>query len=92
MKNKEQAMQELTKVNNNLTLLMKKKRALQEFIKQEEDRLNNTDPRVIAWALKNDETFIKEHGRKRKPKEIATIMNYSERQIQRFLEEIEKKD
>lgn len=87
MKTKEQAMQELTKVNNNLTLLMKKKRALQEFIKSEEDRLSNTDPRARAWSLKNDENFIKEHHRKRNNKEIARLMNYSERQIYRFLKE-----
>lgn len=86
MKTKEQAMQELTKVNNNLTLLMKKKRALQDFIKKEEDRLNNTEPRARAWALKNDEEFIKLHHRKRSNKEIARIMNYSERQVYRFLE------
>lgn len=92
MKNKEQALQELIKVNNNLTLLMKKKRALQVFIRAEDERLKGLEPKSRAWALKNDETFIKEHGRKRKPKEIATIMNYSKRQIERFLEEIEKKD
>jgi hypothetical protein len=87
MKTKEQALQELNRVNNNLTLLMKKKRALQTFIKDEEERLKGLDPKSKAWALHNDEDFIKEHGRKRKPKEIARIMNYSERQVQRFLKE-----
>lgn len=87
MKTKEQAIQELTKINNNLTLLMKKKRALQDFIRSEEDRLNNTDPRVIAWALKNDEEFIQLHHRKRNNKEIARLMNYSERQVYRLLKE-----
>lgn len=87
MKTKEQAIQELTKVNNNLTLLMKKKRALQDFIKSEEDRVSSTDPKARAWSLKNDEEFIKTHKRKRTSKEIARIMNYSERQVQRFLKE-----
>lgn len=87
MKTKEQAIQELTKVNNNLTLLMKKKRALQDFIKSENDRLNNTSPKSRAWSLKNDDEFIKLHRRKRSNKEIARIMNYSERQVQRFLKE-----
>ena len=87
MKTKEQALQELSKINNNLTLLMKKKKALQSFIKDEEDRINNTDPKARAWSLKNDEEFIKLHHRKRNTKEIARIMNYSERQVQRFLKE-----
>lgn len=87
MKTKEQAIQELTKVNNNLTLLMKKKRALQDFIRNEEERLNNNTPRSRAWSLKNDEEFIKLHHRKRSNKEIARIMNYSERQVYRFLKE-----
>lgn len=92
MKTKEQALQDLIKVNNNLTLLMKKKRALQHFIQEEEDRINGTDPKSRAWSLQNDEEFIKEYKRKRKPKEIALIMGYSERQVQRFLEEIKKED
>lgn len=87
MKSKEQAIQELTKVNNNLTLLMKKKRALQEFIQSENNRINNTDQKAIALSLKNDEEFIKIHKRQRTSKEIARLMNYSERQVQRFLKE-----
>ena len=31
--------------------------------------------------------FIKEHGRERTQKEVARIMNYSERQVSRFLNE-----
>ena len=84
-------MQELIKVNNNLTLLMKKKKALQSFIKSEEDRLEGLDPVERAYRLLYDEDFIKLHHRKRKPKEIGQIMGYSERQINRFLK-IKKED
>ena len=86
--NKDDAMKELRQVNNNLTLLMKKKRALQTYIQEENDRLKGiATPKAGAWELKNDENFIKEHGRERTPKEIARLMNYSERQIRRFLQE-----
>ena len=79
-----EAKEELKEVNVQLTFYMKKKRALQTFIEEH----NGTDsPRVRAWKLKNDETFIKEHGRERTAKEIGRLMNYSERQIQRFLKE-----
>lgn len=65
---------------------MKKKKALQIFIHQEEERLKGIDPREQAFNLYYDDDFFKKHGRKRKPKEIALIMNYSERQIRRFLD------
>jgi len=84
-------MQELIKINNNLTLLMKKKKALQSFIKAEEDRLEELDPRERAYKLQYDEQFIKEYKRPRKPREIGLIMGYSEKQIRRFLE-IKKED
>lgn len=84
-------MQELIKVNNNLTLLMKKKKALQSFIKSEEDRIEGLDPVERAYQLLYDEEFIKLHHRKRKPKEIGQIMGYSERHINRILE-IKKED
>lgn len=84
-------MQELIKVNNNLTLLMKKKRALQSFIKSEEDRLEGIDPVERAYRLLYDEEFIKLHHRKRKAREIGQIMGYSERQINRLLQ-IKKED
>lgn len=84
-------MQELIKVNNNLTLLMKKKKALQSFIKDEEDRIEGIDPRERAYQLQYDKDFIDRYKRPRKPKEIANIMSYSEKQIRRFLE-IKKED
>lgn len=80
---RKKAIEELRQVNNNLTFYMKKKRALQKYI-QEED-INS--PYLKARELRNDETFFKEHGRQRTAKEIARLMNYSERQIQRFLQQ-----
>ena len=82
-----EAKEELREVNSQLTFFMKKKRALQTFIQEENDRLKGiASPRSKAWELKKDEEFIKEHGRERTTKEIARLMNYSERQIQRFLQ------
>lgn len=78
-----EAKEELKEVNSQLTLYMRKKRALQSFI---EETCSMT-PQKRARELKKDENFIKEYGRERTAKEIARIMNYSERQIQRFLKE-----
>lgn len=81
-----EAKQELREVNNQLTLYMKKKRALQTFIQEENDRVKGiASPRSKAWELKTDKEFVELHGRERTAKEIARIMNYSERQVQRFL-------
>lgn len=82
----EKAKEELREVNNNLTLLMKKKRALQTFILEENDRLKKiASPESKAWELKHDSDFIKEFGRERTIEEVARLMSYSPRQIQRFL-------
>lgn len=81
-----EAKEELRKVNTQLTFFMKRKRALQDFIQEETDRLKGVaSPRSKAWELKKDEEFISLHGRERTTKEIARLMNYSERQVQRFL-------
>ena len=88
--NREKAIEELKEVNNSLTLLMKKKRALQGYIQDENDRLKGIpNSRIQAWELKHDKEFIKEYGRERTTREIALIMNYSERQVNRFLKEKE---
>ena len=82
----EKAKEELREVNNNLTLLMKKKRALQTFILDENDRLKKiASPESKAWELKHDSEFIKEFGRERTIEEVARLMSNSPRQIQRFL-------
>lgn len=89
--NREKALEELEKVNNNLSLFMKQKRALQKYIEDEDNRLKEKgSPESKAFKLKKDKKFIEEHGRERTAKEIARLMNYSERQIQRFLQN--KKD
>ena len=83
-----EAKEELKKVNTQLTLYMKKKKALQEFINEEDKKLKqHTDPKLRAFALKKDKEFINLYGRERTAKEIARIMNYSERQVQRYLKE-----
>lgn len=83
--NREKALEELKKINNDLTLLMKKKKALQNYIEEENARIGKLTPRQKAIMLKHDEKFIREYGRERTTREIALIMNYSERQINRFL-------
>lgn len=89
--NREKALEELEKVNNNLTLFMKQKMALQKYIEDEDKRLQELTNNINrAHALKKDKQFIEEHGRERTSKEIARLMNYSERQIYRFLQN--KKD
>ena len=83
-----EAKEELKEVNTQLTLYMKKKKALQEFINEEERKIKqHTDPRLRAFALKKDTEFITLYGRERTAKEIARIMHYSERQVQRYLKE-----
>ena len=84
----ESAKDELREVNNHLSFYMKKKRALQTFIEEENDRLKDiASPKSKAWELKHDENFIKEHGRERTQVEVARLMNYSLKQVQRFLKE-----
>lgn len=86
--NVNQATEELRKINNQITLLMGKKRALKKFLNEEELRLKQEiGVKHRAWELKHDLEFIKEHGRERTIEEVARIMTYSERQIQRFLNE-----
>lgn len=88
IKSIDEALIELKKVNNNLSLLMKQKKALQSFIQEESDLVKKEySNKARALKLKKDVDFIKEHGRERTSKEIARIMGYSERQVQRFLKE-----
>lgn len=75
-------------INNQLEFLHSEKRALKSFIEKETDRLKDiASPTSKAYELKKDVKFIEEHGRERTAKEIGRLMGYSERQIQRFLEE-----
>ena len=84
------AKNELRQVNNMLSLLMKKKKALQTFILEETERAKDiASPKSKAWELKHDLDFVKEYGRERTIEEIAIKMNYSTKQIQRFLKQKE---
>lgn len=86
--NREEAIEELKSVNNNLTLLMKKKKALQSYINEENERLGGIEsPKQKAWRLKKDTKFIEKYGRERTDQEVADEMYYSLRQVQRFLNE-----
>lgn len=83
----ESAKEELREINNVLSLYHKKRRAIQNFIEEENDRLKGIASKESkAWELQNDPKFVAEYGRERTAKEVARIMKYSERQVQRFLD------
>lgn len=82
------AKEELREINNVISCYMKKKRAVQNYILEENDRMKNiSSPETKAWELKHDTRFIEEHGRERTIEEVARLMGYSIRQVQRFLKE-----
>lgn len=84
----EEATEELREINNVLSCYMKKKKAIQSFIQEENDRVKHiTSSETKAWELKHDTKFIAEHGRERTIEEVARLMNYSPRQVLRFLKE-----
>lgn len=84
--NLEEAKEELRKINNVLSFYMKKKKAIQLYIQEENDRVKGiASPESKAWELKHDTDFIGEHGRERTIEEVARLMCYSPRQVQRFL-------
>lgn len=84
----DKAKEELREINNVISCYMKKKRAVQNYILEENDRMKNiSSPETKAWELKHDTTFIEEHGRERTIEEVARLMGYSIRQVQRFLKE-----
>lgn len=83
--------EELKEINNQMTLLMKKKKAIQEYIKQENDRLigiKSIEDTIIE--LYEDPDFIKQNGRRRYYWEIGNIVGYSQSSIQRFFIEQKK--
>ena len=76
---------EISEINNQLTFLMKKKKAAQEFIKEETDRLmgvKSVESKILE--LYNDPEFIKQNGRRRYYWEIGNIVGYSQSSIQQF--------
>lgn len=84
----DKAKEELREINNVISCYMKKKRAVQNYILEENDRMKNiSSPETKAWELKHDTNFIEEHGRERTIEEVARLMGYSIRQVQRFLKE-----
>lgn len=81
----EEAKKDLQKINNQLTFLMKKKKATQDFIKEETDRLmgvKSIESKILE--LYNDPDFIKQNGRRRYYWEIGNIVGYSQSTIQQF--------
>lgn len=93
--NLETQKQELQEVNNQITLLMRKKKAIQDYIKEETDRMagvKTLEHKIIE--LYNDPEFIKTHGRRRYYWEIGQIVGYSQSTIQQFFsnQKKQKKD
>lgn len=89
--NVENQKEELKKINNQMTLLMKKKKAIQEYLKQENDKIigiNSIEEKIMD--LYEDREFIKKNGRKRYYWEIGNIVGYSSRSIQRFFDNQKK--
>jgi predicted nucleic acid-binding Zn-ribbon protein len=81
----------LAEINNQMTLLMKEKKAIQHYIDEETNRLigiKSLKNQIID--LYNDPVFIKEHGRKRYYWEIGNIVGYSQSSIQRVFDEEKK--
>lgn len=88
VKSIDEAYDELRILNNNLSLIKGKKRSIVKFIEEENDRIKKiASNKSKAYELKTDKDFIANHGRERTYKEISLLMNYSERQVRRFLEE-----
>ena len=52
--------EELRQINNQLALLMAKKRAIQKYLKKEANNEENIRQRIIE--LRNDKAFYKENG------------------------------
>ena len=81
----EEAKENLQKINNQLTLLMKLKKATQDFIKEETDRkmgIKSVESKILD--LYNDPEFIKQNGRRRYYWEIGNIVGYSQSSIQQY--------
>ena len=83
---------ELQDINNQLTLLMKKKKAIQEYIQAETDRLKGVKSlEHTIMELYNDTDFIEKNGRRRYYWEIGQIVGYSQSTIQQFFSKQKKR-
>lgn len=83
---------ELQEINNQLTLLMKKKKAIQDYIKEETNRMTgikSVEDKIIE--LYNDPEFIQKNGRRRYYWEIGQIVGYSQSSIQQFFSKLKKR-
>lgn len=81
----DEAKAEISEINNQLTFLMKKKKAAQEFIKEETDRMmgvKSVENKILE--LYNDPEFIKKNGRRRYYWEIGNAVGYSQSSIQQY--------
>ena len=83
---------ELQAINNQLTLLMKKKKAIQEYIQEETNRIlgiKSVESKLLE--LYNDPEFIEKNGRRRYYWEIGQIVGYSQSSIQQFFSKQKKR-
>ena len=81
--------EELKRINNQLSLLMAKKRAIQHFLKKEtSDEEAELKEKIIA--LRDDKDFIEKNGRSRYYWEIGNEVGYSETTIKRIFKSIKK--
>ena len=81
----------LAEINNQITLLMKEKKAIQHFIEEETNRLIGVKSlKNQIFDLYNDPDFIQKNGRKRYYWEIGNIVGYSQSSIQRVFDEEKK--
>ena len=78
----------LSEINNQMTLLMKEKKAIQKYIEEEHNRqIGIRSLKDKIYSLREDSEFIKKNKRKRYYWEIGNIVGYSERQVRRIFEE-----
>lgn len=83
---------ELQAINNQLTLLMKKKKAIQEYIQEETNRklgIKSVESKILE--LYNDPEFIEKNGRRRYYWEIGQIVGYSQSSIQQYFSKLKKR-
>lgn len=83
---------ELQAINNQLTLLMKKKKAIQEYIQEETNRklgIKSVEDKILE--LYNDPEFIQKNGRRRYYWEIGQIVGYSQSSIQQYFSKLKKR-
>lgn len=80
--------EELRQINNQLALLMAKKRAIQKYLKKEANKEENIKQKIID--LRNDKEFYLKNGRSRYYWEIANEVGYSESSVKRIFKDIKQ--